>query len=651
MSGAMSVGGLVSGLNIDDIIAKLQQSATAPITNMQKQQAKLSYQYEDWNQANSLLLSIKTQADMLNKLGSQMTITATSSETSVGVSTDSTASPGSYKIKVNSLSSYAQITSAHTYTDENTTGLGNGTFSITSNGKTTDITVNNMTLDGLRDAINASDSGVKAAVISDGAATPSFRLVLSSQTLGTVGDISITTGLTGWDAGSIQHLATASDTSLTIGDAANGGTTFNVTRTGNTLTDVISGVTLALNADSVGKTASINISASTSGIKNAISSLVTQYNKYKDFVDAENQYDSDTGATGNLFGDYKLSSALGDLYGSITNPIANLPSSLNSLIQLGISTDSSGKLKMDITTLDNALKNNLQGVINLFSATGTAVDQELSFVSSTGDTKSSGAAGYSVNITQSATRALLSIGTQLPGLLAQDEILTVNGTAINLSKDATADDVVNAINVKATTTGVTASLTGAGGVGTGNYLTLTQNSYGSASRITLLSNIDAAAGGTGIGTTLITSWAAGAGNTSVIGMDVAGTINDLAATGAGQMLTGTDGDAKGLQVQVSGTKTGSYGSLIFTNGLGALISKQMNFLTDPANGSIKTTQDSLSTQMTALANQITSTNSEVTREMTRMRAQFNAMEVALSTLKNQAAQLSSQIAGLPTYSA
>ena len=53
--------------------------------------------------------------------------------------------------------------------------------------------------------------------------------------------------------------------------------------------------------------------------------------------------------------------------------------------------------------------------------------------------------------------------------------------------------------------------------------------------------------------------------TSVAGLDVAGTIGGFAATGDGQILTGT-GDAAGLAIEVLGGATGSRDTLNFARG-------------------------------------------------------------------------------------
>lgn len=645
----MSIGGLVSGLKVDDIIAKLTAAASAPITQMKQDQSQLLQVSTAWAQADTRLLAIKDQATALTNLAGATSVNATSSDSSLSVMATKSAVVGNYTIKVNAVSTYDQLTSSQTYGDENVALVGAGAFTLTQNGQTTSIDTTNLTLDGLRDAINKNATGVKAIVMSDGASTPSYRLVLSSQTLGSAGAITVGGTLDGWSSDNIQHLSVATDTSLTIGDATNGGVTFNVTRVGNSFSDVIPGVSMNVTSDAVGKTMAVRVTSSNDGVKSSINNFVSQYNAFLDFVDAQESFDAESGTTGALFGDYKLQQIESDLYSTVFNNLPNLPSNMSSITQLGISMDNTGRLQVDSTMLNDAVNNHLQDVINLFDASGLADDAEMSYVSSTSATKTTSTGGYAVNITQAATQAQMSFGgvggTGLVANLLQDEKLTINGTTIALAQNDTPEAVLKKINDKAGLTGVIATLTDPNNNGE-KHLTLTQMSFGADNHVEVSSDTDAIAGSTGIGFTLLSESSAGSGNSGIVGQDVAGTIGMVngkpgAATGKGQLLTSSEGDASGLQIKVTGTQARSYGVMMVTNGIGSLLNSILGFITDPSNGTIKNTQDSLSQQLKDLDQHITDTQAQVDADMQRQRDEFNAMEVALTTLQNQSSQLAS----------
>ncbi|MHB9025416.1 MAG: flagellar filament capping protein FliD [Armatimonadota bacterium] len=644
MSSLMQIGGLISGLDTNSIMDQLKSIAQTPVLRLQQKKAALQAKSAAWAAVNTRLLAIKEKADALADLGKKAAMVASSSASGVNLTASTTAIAGDYTFQVQSLSTYHQVTS-QSFADQDTTSVGAGTVTITVDGEETSIDVDNLTLAGLRDAINLqTDSHVKAMIVSDGAATPGYRLVLISQESGTAGAINFSSTLAGGTAPTMSTLSAAEDTVLQFGSGVNA---FTITRSTNVIDDVIPGIKMTLSHNAVGETVTINVSPTNSFVKQAIQDFVSQFNTFLDFVNAQNSFNSETGETGILFGEFRLQQIVNDISSNLDNPVAGLATTLNLASQLGIKRGNDGKLTIDDATLDNALKTNMPGVLRLFSAGGDATNSAVSYVTSSKDTKSSGTAGYAIDVTQPAVQAQLALGAALPAALGQDERLTLSATVIDLTAGMTPAEVLAAINAKSSTTGVTASFTGGG-----DYLTLTRNEYGAAYHVQILSSIDAATpGSTGIGTSMLAETAPGTGNTGVVGMDIAGTINGQSATGLGQSLTSTLGNSKGLQVKVTGTSAGSYGTLTYTRGIGSRIQDLLGFLTDPTGeGGITSTQDTLQASIDQLDEDITAKNDAVTREMERVRKQFDAMEAAMSKLKNQSDQLASQLAQLSTPS-
>jgi flagellar hook-associated protein 2 len=642
MSGLMSIGGLASGLDTDAILSKLEAVAQQPIVRLQQQRSTLQTQQSAWQDVSTRLLSIKDKAAALAKLNGTGTKAAASTETSITGAATVGAIPGQYTVTVNNLATNHQLVS-QTYTDQDTTSLGTGTYIITANGKTTEIAVNELTLAGLRDAINLTDADVSAFIVEDDGA---YQLVLSAKTAGTDGAITVTPTLAGGVAPAMVELQAASNTEITLGSGANAVT---LSRDGTTLTDVIPGVTLTLSRDAKGKSATITVTASNADIRTAVNGFVSQVNAFLDTVAQHTSYDEETGKTGALFGNSRLQSIKGELLSSLTAQVDGLPSTMNSAVQAGLRLGSDGKIAYDNTALETAMTDDRDAVVRLFSTIGVATSPYVKYLGSSAGTQASDAAGYAVQITQVAARARVTVaGGELPAALTADETLTVNEKIIALTAGMTRSQIIAAINAQSTTSRVNASLTGADGTGTGNYLTLTQLDYGATEYVKVVSSV--AAGGTGIGTTQITAGNPGAGNVGRVGKDVMGTINGLAATGSGQLLTGSTGAVNGLQLQITATTAGDLGAITFTRGVGGLVDDLLDFVTRSGDGAISSVQKTLDSQITSLDESMTRAQGSVTREIARMRAQFNAMETALSTYKNQSAQLSSLIAQLPSYS-
>ncbi len=182
------------------------------------------------------------------------------------------------------------------------------------------------------------------------------------------------------------------------------------------------------------------------------------------------------------------------------------------------------------------------GVTGVSSLAGAGVE----FVDAT---ESTVAGSYAITITTQAAQAITTGGTAQTAPLGQSETLTINGVTVALAAGLTQDQVIDVINTYNTSTGVTASTDGS------NNLVLSSDAYGSNIAISVVSNVAAAADSTGIGTTALNQ----------TGVDIAGTIGGLAATGRGTVLTGDSGQAtEGLAIS-STLAAGAAGSVTIAN--------------------------------------------------------------------------------------
>lgn len=183
---------------------------------------------------------------------------------------------------------------------------------------------------------------------------------------------------------------------------------------------------------------------------------------------------------------------------------------------------------------------------------GTTTDSDVTFLEASADTS---AGSYAVVLSAAAEKAVAQNGTAQTSALAASETLTINGTAISLNAGLTQSQVIDRINEFSSQTGVTAEDNG------GNTRLYSSN-YGSTATISVVSDVAAAANSSGFGTTAITD----------TGVDVAGTIDGVAATGTGNVLKATSGAAKGLALSfavdpsnATQTVTGAQGSVSVTD--------------------------------------------------------------------------------------
>jgi flagellar hook-associated protein 2 len=176
---------------------------------------------------------------------------------------------------------------------------------------------------------------------------------------------------------------------------------------------------------------------------------------------------------------------------------------------------------------------------------------------------------------------------------------------------------------------ITASATAAG------MLQLTDSTYGAGSSFSVSQSVNNL----------------GIANASFTGTDVAGTIGGLAATGSGQILTGTAGNANGLSLMYTGAATGAVGTLNASLGVGALYDNMLNTLATPGSGLVSTDITSMQTSYDNLSQQIVNVQAQMNQEQATLLAGFQAMETTIANLNasgqylTQLSQMSSNASG------
>ncbi|MBW2107667.1 MAG: flagellar filament capping protein FliD [Deltaproteobacteria bacterium] len=170
----------------------------------------------------------------------------------------------------------------------------------------------------------------------------------------------------------------------------------------------------------------------------------------------------------------------------------------------------------------------------------------------------------------------------------------------------------------------------------GSHLILTHDNYGSAYSFTISESAASSAN---------KLWTGG-DQTVNNGLDVTGTINGEAATGAGQILSGDDGEANvdGLVIKYTGTGTGSnVGSVTVTVGVAELFDRILYNITDTFDGYAALKQEFLQDRIDDLETDIEDMEARLDRKMQNMINRFVAMEAALSAMQSQSQWLAGQL--------
>jgi flagellar hook-associated protein 2 len=220
--------------------------------------------------------------------------------------------------------------------------------------------------------------------------------------------------------------------------------------------------------------------------------------------------------------------------------------------------------------------------------------------------------------------------------------LSVDGTSATVtlaagrySASALAAQIQSAINgaLALIAAGSTVSVTQSADV-----LSITSSSYGSTSTVSVT-------GGSGMANLF------GAAPTASTGVNAAGTINGMVATGSGQFLTGAAGDeAEGLQVQIAGGMTGARGTVNFSQGYASRLNTLMTgFLA--STGSIASRTDGINSSITDIGKQRDVLNQRLAAIEARYRKQFTALDSLISSMNTTSSSLAAMLANLPKISA
>ena len=205
-----------------------------------------------------------------------------------------------------------------------------------------------------------------------------------------------------------------------------------------------------------------------------------------------------------------------------------------------------------LDTINRIAANTQFGDSNLLDGSsglqGTASDADVTFLKATSDTS---AGSYAVAVTTVAERANTNAATGQTAALAAEETLTLNGVSISLNAGLDQNAVVDRINEFSGQTGVVADIDG-------GATRLRTEAFGTAATIDVISDTANAVDSSGFGTTLVQD----------SGVNIAGTIGGNAATGSGNVLTGSAGASQGIMVSIAedaadltSTVTGAQGNV------------------------------------------------------------------------------------------
>jgi flagellar hook-associated protein 2 len=363
---AITSTGLGSGLDINGMVTKLVAAeGQAPTARLTATGTKLKTDLSSLGLLKSALANFQTSVQVLKNVPTFQGHTATSSNTASFTATaDNTAVPVNYPVIVEALAQ-SDIKRSATFASD-TALVGTGTLAINLGAKNFNVTTSAATtLAGLRDLINqATDNpGIQASIIK--VSDTDSRLTLSSSVPGATNTIGIST-TTLPNLATLTPVQTAADAKFSVGGLS-------LTRSSNTISDAIPGVTLSLvKLDPTGGNLTIDVDKSAA--RSSIDSFITAYNALNSTITSLSSYNATTKTAGPLFSDSALLSVQNQVRQALSTSISGGVAGFSSLVDIGITKDKSGVLSLDATKFTKAVTTNFAAISTLFtSSNGVAV--------------------------------------------------------------------------------------------------------------------------------------------------------------------------------------------------------------------------------------------------------------------------------------
>ncbi len=365
--------GIGSGLDVAGIVQQLVAAEAAPVERrIGLQEVRAQSKLSGFGSLKSALSDFRDKLDTMKSLDSFLVRKASSGNNSIfTVEVSKTALPARYSVEVLQLAQ-AQRLNSDAFADEDAV-VGTGTLSIAVGASAFDIevTAENNSLAGIRDAINnaGNNAGVAATIVNADAGS---YLILSGETTGVSNNIVITQ--TGGDGGlsSLEYDPANGLNSLTESIAAQDALIeidgFEIASSKNTITGAVQGVTINLQAADPGNTFELLVENDEQAVRDSIQEFVDTYNELIGVMDTLTSFDAEAELAGPLLGDASIRNIREQVRREFSSNVAGLDGPFSSLAEIGIEMQLDGKLAIADEKLSPVLAEDFSKLGQLFGS-------------------------------------------------------------------------------------------------------------------------------------------------------------------------------------------------------------------------------------------------------------------------------------------
>lgn len=335
----MSIGGLISGLDTNNLITQLLRAEAVPQAALKTRLSIATATAEAYRSVNTRFDALRTAAETMLKAETWTAVKATSSATSVAATATASAPTGSVTFDVKNTAAAHSVVSGINWTATTDAygmtspieiraadGTVKGTITVGGDG----------TLADAVKAINDSEFGLSATAVK--VADGQYRLQVTSKTSGAAASFDL------GDAGTFAVATQGVDATLTVGSGTGA---YDVTSSTNTFADLMSGVTITVSKPETAVT--VEVAADPAAVATKMQALVDAANYALSGIKANT--DPDGGAASTLKGD----SALRTLTGRVLEAVSFAVGADGSPATIGLQLDKDGTIAFDAAKFSAAL--------------------------------------------------------------------------------------------------------------------------------------------------------------------------------------------------------------------------------------------------------------------------------------------------------
>lgn len=379
----LKLGGLISGMSTDDIIAKIMEVENLKVTKQQMKKSALEAKQNAWRDVETSLTGLRSKLDTIRFSSLFESRKTTLTDDKVATATASSgATMTVHSLTVTTLAQAHVVATNSSMSSANakltdTIPAAAGTFEI--NGKLITVGATD-TLNSVRDQINkTANIGVKADVVKvQVGGVDRYRMVLTANKQGIANKVTfsndsgaaVALGL--WDGAlPANELAAAQDASFVLDNVTYNG------RSNNVVDDIIPGLKITLTKGG-GAATTITVDQDSTAVSDAVKAWVDAANSTLSMLGDMTKYDAEKKTQGILQGDSLARRIMTSIRSTISNKVAGLPTDLNQMSHVGVTTgewgtDDYGKILFDSAKFTEKLKADSEGVARVFGALRTNV--------------------------------------------------------------------------------------------------------------------------------------------------------------------------------------------------------------------------------------------------------------------------------------